>query len=112
MVKLIGDMEGYTIEEDDLLAKIATYLYVNTSYETSNGTRYINASEIDEYYNLPYGWSVKHANEIVDTLLTLFADIVSDCEFIDDDSSFDIGLYHNFAMGYIEDDQSLIENRQ
>ena len=111
MIKLIGNMKGYTIDEHSLLNKIATYIYVESSHSTSNGTNYINADDCDDYHYIPSGWTKAHKDEIMDILLGTFGEMVSDVEFDDEVDCFDVGLYHNYAMGYIEDDQSLEENR-
>ena len=110
IIRLEREMKGYTILKKDLLVKLATYLYVNTSYYTINGGYYISAEKCDKDNFLPEGWSKDHHKEIIEALESSFNEKVSYVEFLDDDS-FGIDVFDIFAMGYIEDDQSLIENR-
>ena len=110
IIKINDGTETYTISKSSLLSKIATYIYVVASHDTTNGTRYIYFDGCDNYHWLPEGWTKQHVDEIIDVVNTYFAEMVSDIWA--DEDAFDVGLYHNFVMGYIEDDQSLIENRR
>ena len=112
---------GEHILYKDLLVKIATYLYVETSHETStnNWTTYFD--EIEEYFGLEEGFIDKDiANAIEETLITEFSNQVAEVEIYYNDGFdgsevdryFDVTLYENYCMGFVEDDQSIIENRE
>lgn len=117
---IIELLDGRHIYYKDLLSKIATYLYVETSHETStnNWTTYFD--EIEDYFGLEQGFIDKDiANDIEGTLYKEFENQIAEIEvYYNDgfdgsevDRYFDVTLYENFCEGFVEDDQSIIENR-
>ena len=113
--------DGHHIYYKDLLSKIATYLYVETSYETHTNNWITYFEEIEEYFGLEEGFIDKDiANDIERTLYKEFREQVAEIEvYYNDgfdgsevDRYFDITLYEDFCMGFVEDDQSIIENRE
>lgn len=113
--------DGRHIYYKDLLSKIATYLYVETSHETTTNNWTTYFGEIEEYFSLEEGFIDKDiANDIESTLYKEFREQVAEIEvYYNDgfdgsevDRYFDITLYEDFCMGFVEDDQSIIENQR
>lgn len=113
--------DGSHILYKDLLIKIATYLFVETSHETHTNNWIIYFDEIEEYFGLEEGFIDKDiANSIESVLTWEFKNQVAEVEIYYNDGFdgsevdryFDITLYENYCMGFVEDDQSIIENRR
>lgn len=98
------------IDEDVLLGKIATYIFINTSTNTNYGTWCIDSEELGEVF--PRDFVESHVDEIVDTLLTQFREVVSDVETYKEDDRivFDTNLYSVGVGGYLEEDACFREN--
>lgn len=124
MLKVDNDIielrDGNHIHYKDLLSKIATYLYVETSHETHTNNWVTYFEEIEEYFGLEEGFIDKDiANDIEGTLYEEFEKQIAEIEvYYNDgfdgsevDRYFDITLYEDFCLGFVEDDQSIIENR-
>lgn len=111
MVKLLS---GLHISEDSLLDKIATTVFVETSWTTTNGTRYIYFDDLEDMYELPkFFITDEFANKVADRVNKLYGEMVADLEVLwtEGVGCFSVTLYHDFAIGYIEDDQAIEENR-
>ena len=110
--------DGSHIYYKDLLSKIATYLYVETSHETStnNWTTYFD--EIEDVYGLKEGFIDKEmAEDIEAALYAEFEKQIAEVEVVYEeegevDRYFDITLYEDYCVGFVEDDQSIIENQR
>ena len=106
---------GLHISEKSLIDKLATQVFVETSYETTNGTGYIYFDELEDKYELPkYFINGDFANKIVDKVNKLYGKMVAELEvlWVEMQGCFSVTLYHDFAIGYIEDDQAILENRR
>ena len=113
--------DGRHIHFKDLLSKIATYLYVETSSDTTTNNWITYFEEIEEYFGLEEGFIDKDiADQIEGTLYAEFKEQVAEIEVVYNDGFdgsevdryFDITLYEDFCVGFVEDDQSIIENRR
>lgn len=118
---IIELLDGRHIYYKDLLSKIATYLYVETSHETSTNNWTTHFDEIEDYFGLEQGFIDKDiANDIEGTLYKEFENQIAEVEvYYNDgfdgsevDRYFDVTLYEDFCMGFVEDDQSIIENQR
>ena len=112
--KIIALTSGNRISEESLINKLATQVFVETSYETTNGTRYIYFDELEDNYELPSNFiDDDFANRIVDKVNKLYGEMVAELEVLWEEMQgcFSVTLYHDFATGYIEDDQAILENR-
>lgn len=108
-MKTIELKNGNHIELDSLITKIATYLFVVASNETQNGSWVIYYEEIAEAYEISEETVKDNAEAIYQKTMELFDECIADIDCGED--YFDLNLYHNFCIGYIEDDQSIEENR-
>lgn len=99
----LKDFERY-IDEDVLIGKIATYIFVNTTTNTNYGSWCTDSEELGEVF--PEEFVKEHEKDIVDTLLTNFAELVSDVEtyYEDDRLVFDTNLYSVGVGGFYEQD--------
>ena len=124
MLKVDNDIielkDGTHIYYKDLLLKCATYLYVMTSYETHTNNMTTYFDELEDDLELEEGFIDKDiANDIAATLFTDFEKQVAEVEVIYNDGFngeevdryFDVTLYEDYCVGYVEDDQSIIENQ-
>ena len=112
---------GNHIKYKDLLVKIATFLYVETAYETTSNNWTTYFQEVEEALELEDGFIDKEiANDVAATLYTEFENQVAEVEiyyeteadcYHEVDRYFDVTLYENYCLGYVEDDQSIIEFR-
>ena len=95
------------IEEDTLISKIATFIFVTTSNETSTGNWCTTGEEIAEGLQIPYLFVIRHVKEIEEELWGMFGDdLIADLEVYDqdDDVCFDVNLWHCAIAGFIQDD--------
>lgn len=95
------------VEADILAAKIATYLFVETSHETSTGNWCTTSEEIAEFFGLENEEIVKELETaIVNKLQENYADMVESVStYMDGDMLvFDVNLWHTAVYGFIEDD--------
>ena len=120
MEKLIELKSGEHIAYDALIIKLATHLFVETSHETTTNNWTIYFEELEEQYELEEGFiDLDVANDIEEKLYSLFGEMVAECHFLylegssdqECDRYFDITLYENYCLGYIQDDQTIEENR-
>lgn len=95
------------ISKEDLVSKIATYLFVEASHETSTGNWCITDEEITDFFQLP-DLSIVHQlkDAIIAELLDEYNDMVESVDtYMDGDMlTFDINLWHHAIYGLIEDD--------
>ena len=100
------------ISEKDLLGKIATYLFINTSTNTNYGTWCTDSEEMEDVF--PRDFVESHVEEIVETLLNNFREVVSDVETYKEDDRivFDVNLYGIGVGGYLEDDVCLSDKEE
>ena len=109
MEKIIALATGEHIDYDSLLNKLATELFVVTSYETTTNNWTFDFEELEQKYELPNGFIESNADNISGRVNALFNNIVAEIYYCD--NRFDVTLYENFCTGYIFDDQSIQENR-
>ncbi len=127
MGRIINLTSDNHIEYDDLLNKIATFLFVETSGNTSTNNRTTHFDDIESCFDLEHGFiDEEMANDIIDRLYENFGKMIADHDiyyekggydeekgyYVECDRYFDITLYEDFCVGYVEDDQSIIENRK
>lgn len=124
IIELGGDLNcGITYE--NLLTKIATYIYVMAAYETQSGNRVIYCEEIEKQFGLEDGWIDEQiADDIQGELNKHFQEMIAEIElyferggydeeagyYKECDRYFDITLYTNFAVGILEEDPSIEYN--
>ncbi len=119
IIELGGDLNcGITYE--NLLTKIATFIYVMSAYETQTGNRVIYCDEIENQFGLEEGWIDEEITEDIEgELMKHFATMVADIETVIDrgeeeghevDRYFDVTLYTNFAVGILEEDPAIQYN--
>jgi len=115
IIELGGDLQ-VAITYKNLLAKIATYIYVTTANETSTCAWCTYFDEIEEAFGLEPGWIDEEiAEDIQDTLNTYFTEFIAEIEIIynrgenheEVDRYFDVTLYTNYCVGILQDDCSV-----
>lgn len=97
------------VEKSVLIAKIATYLFVTTSHETSTGNWCTSTEEVAEDLAIPEEFVKANMHEIVDELWQDYGDdLIAEIEIEDDPDGdllyFDITLWHCAICGFIDDD--------
>ena len=119
IIELGGNLNcGITYE--NLLTKIATFIYVMAAYETQSGNRAIYCEGIENQFGLEDGWIDEEiAEDIESELMKHFATMIAEIETIIDrgeeeghevDRYFDVTLYTNFAVGILEEDPAIQYN--
>lgn len=119
IIELGGNLNcGITYE--NLLTKIATFIYVMAAYETQSGNRAIYCEEIESQFGLEDGWIDEEiAEDIESELMKHFATMIAEIETVIDrgeeeghevDRYFDVTLYTNFAVGILEEDPAIQYN--
>lgn len=119
IIELGGNLNcGITYE--NLLTKIATFIYVMAAYETQSGNRAIYCEEIENQFGLEDGWIDEEiAEDIESELMKHFATMIAEIETVIDrgeeeghevDRYFDVTLYTNFAVGILEEDPAIQYN--
>ena len=114
--------DGNHIMYEDLLAKIATYLYVETVTNTEYNNWMFEFCEIEQAFALEDGFiDSQIASDIEDALNTYFkhqiAEVIinyeteADCER-EVTREFEITVYDDFIPGYTQIDEAIIENRE
>lgn len=125
--EIIELTNGNHIEYGDLLNKIATYLFVETSKNTHTNNRTTYFGEIEEFYSLEDGFiDEEMANDIIERLYDNFNKMIANCGiyyetggydedkgyYVECDRYFDITLYEDYCTGFVDYDQAIIENRE
>lgn len=125
--EIIELTNGKHIKYDDLLYKIATYLFVETSKNTTTDTWRIYFGEIEEYYLLEDGFIDEEiAIDIIARLYENYDKMIADHDiyyekggydeekgyYVECDRYFNITLFEECCAHYLDDDQSIIENRE
>lgn len=111
VIKLNG-FEGVGIQYKFLLGKIATFLFVETSHNTSTNNWDLTSDEIEETFSLEKGFiDDEIAKDIVKTLEYIYCDMAASIEFYNDEGiiHFDITLYDSFCCGFVQMDACLEE---
>ena len=115
IIELKGDLK-VAMQYENLLVKIATYVFVMSSYHTTNSSRYIYFDDIEKYHGLEPGFIDQDvAEDIENAIYKDFGDFVNYLEVIyqegDDehecDRCFSVGLWTNYCVGIIEDDDAI-----
>lgn len=115
IIELGGDI-NVGIRYDNLLAKIATYIYVTASSETTTCAWTIYFDEIEKAFGLEDGFIDEEvADDIDGTLYRYFNEFIAETEIYFErgdaehecDRYFDVTLYTNFCVGILEDDCSV-----
>lgn len=125
--EIIELTNGNHIEYGDLLNKIATYLFVETSKNTPTNNRTTYFGEIEEFYSLEDGFiDEEMANDIIERLYENFDKMIADHDiyyekggydedkgyYVECDRYFNITLFEECCVHYVVDDQSILENRE
>lgn len=103
------------VEEDILVSKIATYIFVTVSHETTTGAWCVTGEEIQEGLMIPYLFIKRHVKEIEEELWKMFGnDLISDIEIYeqDEDVVFDVNLWHCAIYGFAEDDACFLTEEE
>lgn len=95
----------------NLLEKLATYLFVSASHDTLTGNWCLEFAEIEEDLGIEKGFITNEiAQDIKDTLFKIYDKQVAECsielEEKQEESYFDITLYSNYVLEFLEDDAS------
>lgn len=115
IIELGGDIQS-AIKYENLLVKIATYIYVEAAHETTTSAWSVYMDEIEELFGLEEGWINEDiASDIEATLHQYFGDFIAESyvvfgKGIDEgeiDRYFDITLFTIFIPGIIVDDCSI-----
>lgn len=94
------------ITKEDLSAKIATYLFVETSHETSTGNWCTSDEEIAQFFDITISLVHELKDQIVKDLETTYNDMVESVDTYMDGEllMFDLNLWHHAIYGLIDDD--------
>ena len=80
MGKLITLNNGTSVNELDLLPKIASYIYCTSAMNTRSNVWFIDFSDIEEQFNLPIGFIDNAIAEQIKTVLCKeFENQISEC---------------------------------
>ena len=104
-------VQEHNISRGSLVAKIATYLFVETSHETNTGNWNISATEISETLSIPLEYVYKLKDDVIDEIEMVWKEMVAEINVYQDidDLWFDITLYHNYISGFVQDDATYEE---
>jgi hypothetical protein len=94
------------ISEESLVNKIATFIYVEASHETTTGNWVVNSEEIAETLDIPEELVWLLNEKIVAVLESTWKEQIAEVETYKDGDMicFDITLYYDFVYGFVEDD--------
>lgn len=115
IIELGGDLQ-VAITYENLLAKIATYIYCTAAQETTTCCWCVYMDEIEEYFGLEPGWIDEDiADDIDGALYEHFGQFIAEDYVVFErgdnehecERYFDVDLFTNFCVGILQDDCSV-----